>query len=382
MVCILSLFAYVVVWGLTARWDSRGAEASGSERLDLRERLGAAIATFCIIGVGYLPAIPWIARLAAAESLGEASGGLPIAYGTLARMFGDYIGFGRGWRFALFGTLAIVGAIASSRRHLRVALMPIVIIAVTLIVFALRGGNRIMWTDRYLIFMAPAYLALIGVGAAELGRRMIGLVSRSSARLRPWTTEHAPAIACLLGLILVVSGAASRLPVVYGTNNKHVPDFDKAYGQIVRHVGADDLLLEASTPSGGSERWFRYYDSYYLRPAVWSGSERTLRRDELAPRIGEFVKRKGRLWVLLTLRPDEEHAVRAAAAGKFASDCYHKICVLRASEAAGSTMHQQLTSFTDAFASLAFPDPDAVRLTRRALEQVAEPSRRGATPAP
>src|ERR1043166_8155803 len=57
-----------------------------------RERLVSAVGTFAIVGVGYLPGIPWLARFAAGEPIDAVSGGLPLQWATLVRLFGTYTG--------------------------------------------------------------------------------------------------------------------------------------------------------------------------------------------------------------------------------------------------------------------------------------------------
>jgi hypothetical protein len=136
-------------------------------------------------------------------------------------------------------------------------------------------------------------------------------------------------------------------------------DLRRAYGAIIRSVGPNDLLLEASTPkSGGPVGWYFYYDRYYLRPEALPSviSKGSLEKEDFQRKLGDYKKMSGRLWVMITLSPSEEGQIRAASdKGHIIIDsCYEQICVLRSNSAAGTPMRDQLKVFFVDYSALAF----------------------------
>src|SRR5262249_4702967 len=129
---------------------------------------------------------------------------------------------------------------------------------------------------------------------------------------------------------LLIGASITPLAKVYAVNPKQVPtDLRGAFEYIVSQTGPNDLLLEATTRTGGGPP-FTPYNSYFLRPAVWRGGTAGMIDDPKFPKaLDSYAQRSGQLNVLLSVGESEQRAVKDRAGSTFDTRCFRRICGIR-----------------------------------------------------
>lgn len=236
-----------LIWGLTYMWreyhevwvlsdvqrDLHLIWISTYVRRDLRVIVGM-VTLLLVIGLISLPLLRWQAPLL----LQQRETGFP-SY-TLRQMIEVlFSGWSSGmlgnltlplmpvWQrglFAFFGGLALVGLVdLLKRKRVRVLVQLLAWMSVPLLL--LWGISQLygpLFTDRYLIWCAPAFYLLIGAGCVRIQKSV-----------HPWITLF------LLLLVLDLNGRVLEAQVTYPIK----PEFNKASRYLAEHREPDELLL-------------------------------------------------------------------------------------------------------------------------------------------
>ena len=323
--------------------------------------IASAIMAFGIIVIAYVPALPRLARLL--ESEAKAMGGPGPGWDVFRLVYIEHPGFG-GTLSIIAAALAVLGIFWSALRFPRAFLFLITTLGISAALF--HDHSHVTTSPRYVSFLMPLFAVAIGAGLAALSFAIEALAVRAGH-----DAKHAAATATALLTILVLFAAAGPLSTVYAANPKQIPaDLREGFEYVRDRSEPNDLFLEASTSKGGSVYWFGSYDSYFLRKDFWPEHPTRAIVDDLNFPFGfkNYLKKQGRLWVLMTVGQDEQSSVEKRGGADFAVQCFHRICAIESLNPY-RPMRQQLTAFFDRYTDL---DPKYFEKSARAVRAEVE----------
>jgi hypothetical protein len=317
--------------------------------------IASAIMAFAIIVIAYVPALHRLVRLLETEA--QQMGGPGPGWDVFRLVYIQHPGFGETLSF-IAAALAALGIFWSALRFPRAFLFLITTLGISAALF--HDHRHVTTSPRYVSFLMPFFAVAIGAGLAALSLAVEVLTARAGH------AKHAvPTVTALL-TILVLIAAAGPLSVVYATNPKQIPvDLRAGFEYVRDRSHPNDLFLEASTRKSGSVYWFNAYNSYFLRKDFWAEHPTSAIVDDLNFPFGfkNYLKKQGRLWVLITVRQDEQSSVEKRGGDDFAVKCFQQICVIKSHDP-DRPMRQQLTAFFDRYTDL---DPKYFEKSARAV---------------
>ncbi len=328
-----------------------------------------------VILAGYMPGIAVvIGWLRSGQGVSLSSQAAPFTLDSVADTL-SRLGLGWGPAFVAMIILSIAGLVWSIREYPAAALLwslwmgiPFLAIAVT------KGGNALLVSERYLIFLVPLYLMMAAAGGVYLVRI---IAARLSLKNFPKVRLEAGLLAAALLILLALTVPALQL---YYSNPKNFSrlsidvDVRGAYSFMLADLQPGDVVLTfaSASPNSGSAEWFGSYSAYYLRN----------KPKDVTALIGAYgpypdnyfvpaFRSKGRLWTLIIDGTDTRHLVERAGPEAKAG-CFYKICAIQQPDSSGATMYDKLNTFLKVYG------PDNLALTEL-IQKGLEASKRTAS---
>jgi hypothetical protein len=229
-----------------------------------------AVAVLCLPGALRLLSLPWT---------GE---GGRITVELTAPFFTRFlyrIGLITPWlRGAVLGLMTLGLLLTLYRRRWQAALLVVLWLALPFVILSVMKSPR-PFEERYLIFVPPLALLLVGQGMSALAT----LLAHVQRRWNPRNVRRAVVLASALGLALLF---VSPLRAYY-TANRQSDRLDRTLAVVERHARSGDLILISPR--------------FVVRPLAADGAEVLYLADHLAPAdLEELVASHQRTWILYT----------------------------------------------------------------------------------
>lgn len=348
------LFALLLIcFGCTQSWY-QGGQTPGITASPLRF-VSKLTTAFLAIGIGFLSVLPFYLILLS----GETHRGLlrlnARAFGTI---FAFNLGLGKGRAPIIAAAFALIGLAIACRRYKRTALFALLSILVPFL-FATHhfGGDRLLSSPRYLLFLIPVVLPFLAAGAIAGSERIALLPGLKRIAFADRVVTKA---ALVLPYVILAGLVAPALIALYTQNPKPLPvDLRSAYAYLRAHAKRTDVILGAGEAGRWSSSWFPFTDSYFFRSQVTTDRLETIpvRAEPRPPQPRAFPFRTvdaatGKLFVMIVVGRNNEPKLRQAAGDAFASSCWEEVCVMESTSSLA--MDLRLDDFLKRFA---FVDP-------------------------
>jgi hypothetical protein len=329
---------------------------------------------FLAVGIGFLSVLPfYLIPLSEEEHRGILSLNLH-AIGTIfvdtysnkdARVL--HLGVGRGGAFVM-AMAFLVGLAVACRGFKRTVIFTLLWIVVPFL-FATHhfGGERLLGSPRYLLFLIPVLLPFVAAGAIAISESDAYLLCRNGdIALLPGLKRTSLAgrvvtkVALVLPYVILGGWVAPALIALYSHNPKPLPvDLRSAYAYLLAHAKRTDVILGAGEPNIWSTSWFSLTDGYFFRSKIVPRRLEIipLRAEPRPPQPGAFPFQTvdaatGKLFVMIVVGRNNESKLRQAAGDAFVSSCWQEVCVIESTS--NLTMSLRLDDFLKRFS---FVDP-------------------------
>jgi hypothetical protein len=254
-----------VIWLVTLAvvWQKR----QGRGRLVGPVLAWLALGVLCTPGLVQLAGLSW-------------TGGANVAVelsGPFFSGFMDNIGLVTPWlRGLIVGLMASGLAAAVYHRRWQTALLAILWLAVPFVVLSAIKSPR-PFVERYVIFVPPVALLLVGEGVTAIGH---GLEALGRRRGLAWL-GRAAIVAASAGLALLLAASLRT----YYANNRTADRLGQTVAVVERHARAGDAVIVSPR--------------FFIRPLVVDGADLFYLTDHLSPaELDQLAARYDRIWLL------------------------------------------------------------------------------------
>ena len=344
------LFALVSICFGSTQSPSQGVPASGTtpRRLTLVSKVTTA---FLAIGIGFLSVLPFYLIPLNEE---KHRGVLTLNWPAIKQIFASHLGLGSGLALIIPVAFALVGLALACRSYKRTAVFALLWLSVAFL-FATHhfGGERLVASPRYLLFLIPVVLAFVAAGATAVSERfaLMPRLKRTAFADRVVTKA-----ALVLPYMILAALVAPALIALYRHNPKPLPvDLRNAYACLLAHAKPTDVILGAGERGKWSSSWFPFTDGYFFRSKTAIHRLKTipLQAKPRPPHPGAFPFRTvdaatGKLFVIIIVGRNKESRLRQAAGDAFASSCWKEVCVMESRS--DLAMPLRLDDFLERFA--------------------------------
>jgi Dolichyl-phosphate-mannose-protein mannosyltransferase len=351
---IFSFFLFALVsicLGSTqSRYQGLPAPGTTPSRVSLASKVTT---TFWAIGIGFLSVLPFYLVPLSEEQHRDV---LRLSPRTFETIFGSHLGLGTGRALIIPVVFALIGLVIACRRCNRTAVFAVLWVFVPFF-FATRhfGGERILASPRYLLFLIPVLLPFIAAGGITISER-IALIS--GLRRTAFTRRIVTKVAFALPYVILAGLVVPALIALYSHNPKPLPvDLRSAYAYLLAHAKPNDLILGAGEAGKWSSSYFYFTDTYFFRSQVATRGVGAIpvRANPPPPEPGAFPFRTvdattGKLFVMIVVGRNKESRLRQAAGDAFVSSCWEEVCVMESTS--NLPMRLRLDDFLKRFAFL------------------------------
>jgi Dolichyl-phosphate-mannose-protein mannosyltransferase len=233
-----------------------------------------------------------------------------------------------------------------------------------------RGSVDILVSIRYLIFLAPVYLVLIGAGViavAEFASRLITGLTRQSKALQPYFQNILS-----FGLVLVLLiQMLQPLNAYYDYPRNPNIALRPAFSYLRANLQNDDVVFGLSDSRLGDSEWFETYFAYYVGdkqnkiPFLAISYDPTINASTIA--MNQATKAKGRLWTIVAYSGDLKSLITLAGEGA-TGQCFTSICVISHPNPPNSNMTTRMKTF---FQNYQFINPRVIEHFSKLLQKMA-----------
>jgi len=310
---------------------------------------------FLAIGIGFLSVLPFYLIPLSEETH---RGLLRLNSRAIKTVFASYLGLGTGRAFIIPLIFALVGFAIAWRACKRTAIFALFWVFVPFL-FATQhvGGERVLASPRYLLFLIPVLLPFVAAGAIAISEGIASLPPLKRTALAGRVVGKAT---LALAYVILAGLVAPALFALYSHNPKPLPvDLRSAYAYLLAHAKPNDVILGAGEAGRWSSSWFPFTDGYFFRSQVATRHLETIpvRAEPRPPRPGAFPFRTvdattGKLFVMIVVRRNKESKLQQAAGDTFISSCWDEVCVMESTS--NLAMELRLDDFLTRFA---FVDP-------------------------
>jgi hypothetical protein len=306
------------------------------------------------MALALLPALPLYLRFQEFVShqgyLGRSS--LVLNAETLRKIFGDAIGLGNNATAYVIGTLAFLGLVYACFRFPRGAVLCLIWIGLPIaLAIARSSGEGLLFSNRYMQFVTPAYLALIASGILALSA---GIRILTASLLSLQAPNRFGGVVRFGITAVLIALTASPLWALYSHDPKGVPiDLRSAYGYVISRATPNDIVVGFGDIAFWHSGWFRATDPYYLRNNNVVQEVITMGSTNYAGIPFRHIDHAtGKLFAMVPSKPELQTKIRELAADQYDAKCWDHICVL---ESRGQRSVSAL--FDDFCARYEFMDP-------------------------
>jgi hypothetical protein len=248
-------------------------------------RLVRPALSFLAVGLLCLPGLIRLARLplSGVEAEVEAAGGVIVSLTVpFFRHFLYESGLATRWQQNLLALLMILGlAAALLRRRWQAALFAVLWLAVPFVFLDLINSPR-PFEERYVIFVTPVALLLVGQALAAVGQGLATLARRRDSRLVRWAIT----LALTIPLVWILVG---RLGTYYAYN-RQAGRLEETLAVIEHHARPGDTVVVSPR--------------FFVRPLdVQQAEVLYLNGRPSFERLDAVVSQQGRMWILCTSYP-------------------------------------------------------------------------------
>lgn len=293
-------------------------------------RLGLAAASGVVIALLLIPALPLYLRfqdfISRQGFLGR--GTLTLNAETLRRIFGEAIGLGNNATVFVIGGLAALGLVYAFFRFPRGAVLCLLWIGLPIgLAMARSSGQGLLFSNRYLQFVTPAYLALMATGILALAA---GIRRLTSASLSLDAVTRSGIMVQFGATAAVIALTVSPLWKLYSHDPKGVPvDLRSAYNYVLSRATANDVVVGFGEITFWHSGWFRVTDPYYLRKSSVVREVITMgTMNYAAIPLRHIDHATGKLFAMVPSKPELQPRIREAAGDQYDTTCWDHICVL------------------------------------------------------
>jgi uncharacterized membrane protein len=346
------LFALVsICLGSTQSWY-QGMPAPGTtpSRVSLASKVATA---FWAIGIGFLSVLPFYLVSLSEEPHRDVLRLRPRVFETI---FASHLGLGTGPAFIIPAVFALIGLVITCRRCNRTAVFALLWVFVPLFFVTHHfGGERILSSPRYLLFLIPVLLPFIAAGGITISERIALVSGLRRTAFAHWIVTK---VALALPYVILAGLVAPALIALYSHNPKQLPvDLRRAYAYLLAHAKPNDVILGAGEAGVWISSWFYSTDGYFFRSQVATRGIETIpvRAYPPPPNPGAFPFRTvdaatGKLFVMIVVGRNKESRLRQAAGDAFVSSCWEEVCVMESTS--NLPMQLRLDDFLRRFAFL------------------------------
>lgn len=343
-----------------------------------KQWLAYASGAWFIVGLAFLSLFLNFQRLLATAGVGVgrySNQALSLDFDTLTTtfqrlIFGDEAKYQSpflGWTIII---LALTGLVTALFRTGWSALFCAVWLFTPFVILSqVKGSVDILVSIRYLIFLVPVCLVLIGAGiiaVAELVARLITALTRQSQTLQqPFQNIIS------LGVVLVLLIQMLQ-PLNDYYNYPRNPNINlrSAFSYLRSNLQKDDVVIGFSDSRLGDSEWFETYFSFYLPDRLNTNPILMVSYDPIINNatlnMEKAVKAKGRLWTLIAYSGDLKSLITLAGAGA-TGQCFTSICVVAHANPPNSNMTARMKTF---FQNYQFSNPQVIEHFSKLLAKV------------
>src|SRR5215468_2314717 len=254
------LFALVSICFGSTQTPSQGVPAFGltPSQLSLVSKVTTA---FLAIGIGFLSVLPFYLIPLSEETH---RGLLRLNARVIKTVFASYLGLGTGRAFIIPLTFALVGFAIAWRACKRTAIFALFWVFVPFL-FATKhfGGERVLASPRYLLFLIPVLLPFVAAGAIAICE---GIASVPALKRTALAGRVVGKVALALAYLILAGLVAPTLFALYSHNPKPLPvDLRSAYAYLLARAKPNDVILGAGEAGRWSSSWFPFTDGYFFR---------------------------------------------------------------------------------------------------------------------